>query len=174
MIGIFGSAFNPPTKGHACVIKGALSVFDRVIAVPSYDHCFGKIMAPFKVRVAMASALIDDINSDKVTLSEIEAIIWNGSPVSSLSVLRALSLLYPNEKIHLIIGPDNADSFDKFKHHDIITRDFGVYVAPDAGGELPRSTEVRRRITRSEPFFDAVTPSVAKLLIKTHYHFQGI
>lgn len=174
MIGVFGSAFNPPTKGHAFVIKEALEVFDRVIAVPSFDHCFGKKMAPFDLRLELAKALVADIGDKRVEVSDIEKEIWSGDPVSSLQVLMALKAAFIDEDIQLIIGPDNAANFHKFRNHSFIRHMFGVYVAQDAGDQFPRSTEVRRRITDSEPYNEAITPRVAELLKENHHNFQGI
>lgn len=174
MIGVFGSAFNPPTKGHAFVIKEALKVFDKVIAVPSFDHCFGKNMASFDLRLDLAKALVADIGDKRVEVSDIEKEIWSGEPVSSLKVLMTLKAAFLDEDIQLIIGPDNAANFHKFRNHSFIRHMFGVYVAEDAGGQFPRSTEIRRRITASEPYNDAVTPGVAELMKENYHHFQGI
>lgn len=173
MIGVFGSAFNPPTRGHAFVIKQALGHFDRIIANPSYDHCFGKQMAPYEVRLALAQAMVRDLGDPRVTVSDIERSIWSGGPVSSLEVLRALQAVYPDEQLTLIIGPDNAASFRKFRNHDIIKRDFGVYIAEEAS-DYPRATEIRRRIASSEDIQGTVTPGVAALLKDNHQHFAGI
>lgn len=174
MIGIFGSAFNPPTKGHAFVINQALARFDRVIAVPSYDHCFGKRMASYNVRLALTHQFIRDLADERITVSDIERTIWIGEPVSSLEVLRAIRAMYPDEPIELIIGPDNAENFHKFRNHDLIKREFGVYVAKEAGKDFPRSTEIRQRMSQNDPYHESVTQGVARLLKNNHHHFKGI
>lgn len=174
MIGVFGSAFNPPTKGHAFVIKKALLQFSRVIAVPSYDHCFGKMMAPFDVRMALTEAFVKDLNDSRVEVSDVEERIWTGDPVSSYEVLTALRKEFPGEEIKLIIGQDNAEQFHRFKNHERILKEYGIFVISDAGPKYPRSTEIRRRISASEDVGEGVTESVSELLKANHEHFIGI
>lgn len=174
MIGLFGSAFNPPTKGHAYVIREARKTFDRVLAVPSFDHCFGKAMASYDVRLMLTKAFVEDLNDPYVQVSAVEREIWTGGPVSSYDVLTALRLAYPDQDIQLIIGQDNANHFERFKNHEKIVKEFGVFVVPEAKEGFPRSTEIRRRIEASEGFESAVTDSVAALLKDHHNHFLGI
>lgn len=173
MIGIFGSAFNPPTKGHAFVLNQALERFDRVIAVPSYHHGFGKKMAPFELRLSLTEQFVRDLGHDRITVSGIERELWTGEAVYSIVVLRAMKSLYPNEHIKLIIGPDNAEKFHLFRYNEMITREFGIYVAEDAE-HFPRSTEIRQRMSQNDPYHEAVTQGVAKLLKDNHHHFKGI
>ena len=40
--GVFGSAFNPPTRGHYDVLTQAAPHFDRRLLVPSVAHAFRK------------------------------------------------------------------------------------------------------------------------------------
>lgn len=171
MLGVFGSAFNPPTKGHAFVIHRALGLFDRVIAVPSYHHNFGKLMAPFEVRMDLAEALVQDLNQPRVCVSGIEKEIWTGQPVTSLALLRALSEQYPEEEPVLIVGPDNGKRLHEFADYDTLSREFPIYVVNERDNRFPRSTEVRRRINALECFDDAVTPSVGNLLRNHGAHF---
>lgn len=173
MIGIFGSAFNPPTLGHAQVIKGALQSMDKVIAVPSYDHCFGKRMAPYEVRVKLARALVSDMGEERVVVSEIERKIWAGGPVSSLSVLRALRDRL-NDELCLIIGPDNAERFHEFRNHEQIRQEFQVFVAQDAGECFPRSTQIRQIISEGGLPEHGVSSGVLAQLKHDYKHFQGI
>lgn len=174
MIGVFGSAFNPPTKGHAFVIKEARKSFDRVLAVPSFDHCFGKKMAPFEVRMMLTKGFVSDLNDSNVLVSDIEKAIWKNQPVSSYEVLTALKERYPDDQIHLIIGQDNAEQFHRFQNADRIKQEFGVFVVTDAGPDYPRSTDVRKRLSESESVEGAVTESVEALLGIYHQHFVGI
>lgn len=174
MIGVFGSAFNPPTKGHAFVIKEARKAFDLVIAIPSFDHCFGKMMASFDVRLMLAKAFVSDLNDPNVLVSDIEKAIWKNQPVSSYEVLTALKERYPEDQIQLIIGQDNAEQFHRFQNADRIKKEFGVFVVADAGPEYPRSTDVRNRLSESESVEGAVTESVEALLGIYNQHFIGI
>lgn len=171
MLGVFGSAFNPPTRGHEYVIRQALGLFDRVVVVPSYDHAFGKWMAPFDVRLALTEAFVRDLDDPRVFVSDIERDIWESRAVSSLDLLWALSERYYDEQPVMIIGPDNAKRLSEFSNFDALSAAFPIYMVPGRADHFPRSTEVRRRICTMKPYDDAVTPSVAHLLKTDAIHF---
>ncbi|EAZ99786.1 hypothetical protein [Marinobacter sp. ELB17] len=69
MVGILGSAFNPPTRGHLDAIRQALDVRDEVWLVPSIDHFFGKAMLPFPIRWQMWPLFTVDIANPQLRLS---------------------------------------------------------------------------------------------------------
>lgn len=149
-------------------------MFDRVLAVPSYHHAFGKHMAPYDIRVALAEAFVQDMAEPRVQVSDIERTIWTGEPVSSLAVLRALAEQHPDEQPVLILGPDNGARLHEFAHYDQLSSEFSVFILGGQGSHFPRSTEVRRRLAAHEAVAEAVTPSVAALLTTTSHHFAGL
>jgi nicotinate-nucleotide adenylyltransferase len=146
-IGIFGSAFNPPTVGHFRALQEASRSFDEIIILPSYSHPFGKQMAPFDDRMEMTRLIIDS-NPEyfKLKLSNAEQVLFSlhpNKPVYSYDVLSHFSKIYPSAELHLILGPDNSDikTFSKFYKHKEILSQFAVFSLPTSPGA--RSSECR-------------------------------
>ena len=79
-IAVVGSAYNPPTLGHADVIEQALGQADAVWLVPAYHHAWGKAMAPYDQRCAMAEALLADLAEPRVRLMAVEHLLGDGHP----------------------------------------------------------------------------------------------
>lgn len=162
---VFGSAFNPPHMGHADVVEQALAVFDRVILVPSFAHAFGKTMAPFALRLAMAQALkthsgwgervwVSDIEQDIAVKKEPSAAIY------TFDVLSALEVLEPNHAFTFIVGPDNAEpaTWAKFYKAEEIDKRWGRWVAQEQ--KAIRSTGIRTMINNKQCPPEAHCPSI--------------
>lgn len=112
-IGIFGSAFDPPTLGHLDVIRQFAGQFDRILLVPSAKHAFDKRSLPFAVRVEMLHRFVDSISVDcDLEVCELEAqLLLNnpGLPVYTFDLLMALEEQYRGTAdLAFIRGPDNA------------------------------------------------------------------
>ncbi|WP_144395356.1 adenylyltransferase/cytidyltransferase family protein [Pleionea sediminis] len=122
-IAILGSAFNPPHLGHLDILNQIAWEFDEIWLVPSYCHAFGKVMAPFKDRMAMTRNLaqaFDGFECDspikpQIIVSDIEARIgkMKDSPVYTYDLLDQVETEYHsrNKRCNLtfVIGPDNAE-----------------------------------------------------------------
>ena len=136
-IGIIGSAFNPPHKGHQDIIEQIYSEFDEILLIPSYRHAFGKQMESFENRLYMTSLLTQDFHAIKniafkpILTSSIEKDIGfnNSTAVYTFDVLEELEQRYLCMNIEadltFIIGPDNAthDIWNKFyRGSEIIDR----------------------------------------------------
>lgn len=165
-IAIFGSAFNPPTLGHATVIK-SLAEFDEILLVPSIAHPWGKEMPTFSKRCTLVKAFINDLNLACVKLSTIEQKILDKAPtsvVTSFAVLQELQLQNKKDELTLVIGPDNFKQFNKFYKSETILKTWKVLVCPE---KLPiHSTVVRKKLLLGENITDMVSPLVYKLLVK--------
>ena len=112
-IGVFGSAFDPPTLGHLDVIKQFASQFDRILLVPSAQHAFNKQSLPFSVRVEMLEQFVSSVRIDcDLEVCELEAVLLNNnpdSPVYTFDLLVALDDKFQGQAdITFIRGPDNA------------------------------------------------------------------
>lgn len=140
-IAVFGSAFNPPHRGHEDVIAQALVVFDHVLVIPNYKHAFGKVMMPFELRLAMAQSLaVESPTPSRVTVLDVECDIaqrktaaGDSTPIYTYDVLCELEARYPQAQLHFVIGPDNADPiiWRQFYKADEITRRWQLWFAKE-------------------------------------------
>jgi len=160
-IGIMGSAFNPPTKGHLNLIEQALCVVDEVWLVPSYAHAFGKEMISYESRCNLVNAFILDINNPKVKAKCIEHTLYHGAPVYTWDLLSEMEQIKPSgTQIVFIMGPDNKENWDKFYKASEIKEKWGIWAGQ--GESSIRSTLVRERISKQECISDLVTKRVEK------------
>ena len=138
-IGIFGSAFNPPTLGHQDVLCQAATHFDRILLVPSASHAFSKKLLPFAERVAMLhcflrEALVPDCELELCTLEE--TLLKNNpdTPVYTFDLMEALEQQY-GETVELgfIRGPDNADpaTWNRFYKAEEIEQRWNLFTAQE-------------------------------------------
>lgn len=169
-IAVFGSAFNPPHRGHEDVIVQAAQKADSVLLVPSYCHAFGKQMAPYNIRFRMAEAMVSDMaQSVPIQVSDIERKLSAqgepSQPVYTYDVLNAVQSDFPDAAITFVLGPDNADpaTWQRFyRAQDILDR-WGIFVAQE---RIPiRSTLIRNKLAEGiDPSGLEVSPSVIKFI----------
>ncbi|MBU2710808.1 adenylyltransferase/cytidyltransferase family protein [Zooshikella harenae] len=151
-IGVFGSAFNPPTCGHLDAIRQAAPHFTTILLLPAAAHAFNKQMLDFRTRLELLQCFIGDLPklSCKVEVCTIEQDILNKQPqqpVYTYDVLKLLSDQYsPGTKIRFILGPDNAqpEVWKKFYKADEIKQQWGTFVVKEL--EAVRSTLVREQL----------------------------
>lgn len=163
-IGVFGSAFNPPSKGHMSVIIRAAKNFDEIWVVPSANHAFGKNMLPLAIREEMVKALIADISNCQVKLVSCEPQVSEGV-VYTIDLLDFLAKNNPDCKFVFLCGEDNIDGFHKFhRAQEILDRHEvqGFDVIDDV-----RSTYIRNSITNGTNLWkDMVSPSVKRVVLE--------
>jgi len=163
MIGIFGSAFNPPTKGHLDAIVQALSVCDQVWLVPSISHAFLKKMLPFEDRLTMVDAFIADIGDDRILRSDIERELWDGNePVHTIDVLNGLQARHPDETLAFLCGPDNVMAFSRFERATDVLNGWHLISLPER--TKIRSSDVRVARYFNDPIDHMVTPGVFEII----------
>jgi nicotinate-nucleotide adenylyltransferase len=160
MIGIFGSAFNPPTRGHADAIEQALEHCDEVWLVPSICHPTGKVMLPFETRWRLVQRFVEDINDPRVSASCMEETLWDGLlPVYTVEVMAWLQHHHPKGTFAFVCGPDVAASLDQFQSVNRLRERWQIIEVAER--RSIRSTLVRRsRHTGMDPAA-WLTPSVA-------------
>nr|WP_086937930.1 nicotinate-nicotinamide nucleotide adenylyltransferase [Thaumasiovibrio occultus] len=164
-IAVFGSAFNPPSLGHASVLK-RLSMFDQVLLLPSAAHAWGKKMLPFDIRCQLVDAFITDLQLANLSLSTLEAeLLQQSDSVTTFAVLTALQERDPEATFTFVLGPDNLLAFNKFYRSDDILQRWNIMACPQTVNI--RSTMIRDAIAQQDAIDAWVTPGVAALI--SHY-----
>jgi nicotinate-nucleotide adenylyltransferase len=177
-IAVFGSAFNPPTRGHKDAIEYVLNhegPVDAVFLVPAFKHAFAKHMADYNTRSHMVELFVQDINDARVKALCIEHHIKKNTdtPVYTFDVLSHIQThLYPDAKLSFIIGPDNKANWHRFYKAQEIEKTWSLIEVPER--VTVRSTSVRETIggnlekTSSEKtnleIRSMVTPRIASFL----------
>ena len=161
-IAVFGSAFNPPTLGHASVLQ-RLVHFDLVLLVPSFAHAWGKKMAPFDSRCQWLRFFLDELQQDNLQICDIESkLAENNETVTTFALLKALSRKYPNDHLTFVMGPDNLLNFSKFSNYQGILNQWNVLTCPQTHNI--RSTQVREALKDGKSIDHLTTPSLSQKL----------
>lgn len=130
---IFGSSFNPPTRGHIDAIEQIIDRYDYILLVPCYEHAFGKKLIAYEHRIKMLQIVCQSWSSSKITISNIEQEIHseNPGPIYTYEVMKTLQEQLGSEnKLSFIIGPDNASPqiWEKFYRHQDIEANWSIDV----------------------------------------------
>jgi len=177
-VGILGGSFNPPHAGHVDICRQALAgeYVSRVIVVPAFVHPFGKPLAPFEHRMAMARLAFEPFG-DRVEVSDIEARL--GGISYTIDTVRALRRRHRLAHLRLLIGTDVLPDLPKWKEIEQLLALAPVLVFPRAGfprteppAGLPNiemvgiqpprvsSTRIRQRLAAGNDAEDAIPPAV--------------
>lgn len=112
-IGVFGSAFDPPTRGHLDVLEQVAPQFDLILLVPNAHHAFNKQPLSFELRIQMLQAWQQDIQLPcELRVCDIEAALLQkkpNQPVYTFDLLEALEQQFNSAQLSFIRGSDNAD-----------------------------------------------------------------
>ncbi|MDN5205177.1 nicotinate (nicotinamide) nucleotide adenylyltransferase [Fulvivirgaceae bacterium BMA10] len=134
-IGLFFGSFNPIHLGHLIIANVMVESTDmkQVWFVVSPQNPFKSsrsLLHEFD-RLKMVEAAIND----NYNLRACNVEFGMPKPSYTVDTLAYLSDKYPQHDFKLIIGEDNLPSFPKWKNHQVILEQFGVYVypRPDAG-----------------------------------------
>lgn len=177
-IAVFGSAFNPPTLGHADVIEQLLAAFELILLVPNANHAFGKNMLDFEHRINMLQQMLTDkfAHNPKLIVEPIEQqLLADKNPndtqaVYSFDLLTALEKKYTG-KLHLVLGPDNlqGQTWQRFYRYQDIQQRWQVFAAQQRNDI--RSTLAREQLNNNDD------QDLAKLLsasVITYIKQQGL
>ncbi len=138
LIGVFGSAFDPPTLGHFDVLQQAAQVYSTILLVPSASHAFNKQSQPFHTRIAMLECFVTDLSLPDCSLEicDIEQnMLMNHpeKPVYTYDLLVELEKKYINAELGFIRGPDNAhpDIWSRFYKATEIEKNWSIFTAEE-------------------------------------------
>ena len=184
-IALFGGSFNPPHVGHVLVVAWVLATdqADEVWLIPTAHHPFGKDLAPFADRAAMAQAAVAPLGSRvKVDLVEGE----REGPSYTIDTVELLRKRHPDCRFSLVVGTDILHDGPKWKEWDrlrtlvdlLVVRRGGV-----PGSEVDDGTPlfpvlsasaVRARIAKGEPIDRLVPSGVRAILQSRRLYRQGV
>ena len=112
----FGGSFDPPHIGHLSIIQSCILKSQQFLLIPAQQ-------SPIKDHIPEASAfhrkqmlelLIHDINHP-VTIDDWE--INNPAPNYTYETIKHLQTVYPQSKLHMVIGGDQLANFSKWKNY---------------------------------------------------------
>jgi len=129
-IGLFFGSFNPIHMGHMIIANIMVETTDlnRVWFVVSPQNPFkqGKGLLHEFDRYDMVRAAIHD--NYKLEVSDVEFHL--PKPSYTIHTLVHLREKFPEKAFNVIIGEDNLTNFTKWKNHDQILEQYGLYVYP--------------------------------------------
>lgn len=162
-IAIYGGSFNPPHVAHLLAATWALAThpIDELHVVPTFQHPFGKELAPYDDRVRMAELVFGSLPRTRVSRIE-ESLGGPSMMVRTLEQMRATS---PSARLSLIIGSDLVDELPRWHSSErvkelaqLIVVDRGTdpdnngrFFLPDISSSLIRTLVREKRWREIEP-----------------------
>jgi nicotinate-nucleotide adenylyltransferase len=129
-IGLFFGSFNPIHMGHLIIanIMAETTDLKKVWFVVSPQNPFkpSKSLLHEFDRYDMVQAAIADNYKFEVTDIEFHL----PKPSYTIHTLVHLSEKHPDKQFKLIVGEDNLEQFAKWKNHEQILENYGLYVYP--------------------------------------------
>jgi len=143
-VGLLGGAFDPPHLAHVALAQRAIDQLELdVLHVVPTGKAWHKAreLSEAKHRVVMAqlaflSSSPDGRYSDKIRIDDREA--QRSGPSYTIDTVKEIELLYPNAKLFLIIGQDQALAFEQWRAPDQIVQKAQIVIA---SRDVPLHTE---------------------------------
>jgi nicotinate-nucleotide adenylyltransferase len=164
-IALFGSAFNPPSAGHADCVAQLAQFVDEVWLIPSFRHAFDKHMSPYALRCEWVQAFAQDLGPHvKLMAIEEELAQATGTPrpIYSYEVVEHIVQRHAEHQFLLAIGPDNMHAWSRFSHTERIHALCQVMVTQER--LQVRSTGIREELVRGYVPRAMLTPHVIQAL----------
>jgi len=135
-VGLLGGAFDPVHIGHIKLAEFILSrgVVDQVWLTPCYKHRYDKEMADAGHRVAMCKIATATNNRIGVCEYEVENRL-TGETYKLIKKIQANAITNKIYNFSVIIGQDNANTFDKWYNHKELAKMVRFIVVPRKGVE---------------------------------------
>ena len=134
-VAILGGAFNPITLGHiqsAQFILNTSKQFDEVWLMPSYHHMYNKDMVSSEHRLNMCKLASKVDGRIKVFDYEIKNEL-SGETYNFVKRLKTETELTEKYKFSMVIGLDNANTFDKWVNYEELEKLMSFVVIPRKG-----------------------------------------
>lgn len=142
-VAIFGGSFDPPHVGHQTIVKKILKKLDidLLIVVPAYLNPLKvKSFLDAKVRYKLLKKLF--AKKEKVIVSPYE--IEQERPVYSIETIKHIIDKYKPEKLYLIIGADNYESFHLWQSFEEIKELVTLVVVTRDGIKYSKEEPVKK------------------------------
>ncbi|MDX1627825.1 MAG: nicotinate (nicotinamide) nucleotide adenylyltransferase [Fulvivirga sp.] len=163
-VGLFFGSFNPIHVGHLIIANVMVETtdIDQTWFVVSPQNPFKNqksLLHEFD-RLDMVNAAIFDNYNLKATDVEFNM----PKPSYTVDTLVYLKEKYPEHDFVLIIGGDNLKSFPKWKNHQKILEDYGLYVYPRPGAEPSELTKHENVCMVQSPEMDISATFIRKCI----------
>ena len=151
-IAVYSGSFNPLHKGHLAIMRHLTQEagFDRVYLVVTPQNPF-KDAHSLPTGEARYEAAVEAVKKHpelKVDVLDIE--LRMTPPQYTIRTLDALREAEPHNEFTLVIGADNLASFQGWREHGRILREYGVVVFPRKGFHRGHD---KARLLREDPAF---------------------
>jgi nicotinate-nucleotide adenylyltransferase len=142
-VALLGGAFDPPTLGHIAVARFVLNVsktFDEVWLVPCFRHMYNKRLSPTVARLEMCELVAAQDGRVRVFDFEITHQL-RGETYNFVQRLLDDPMAQNEYDFSLIIGMDNANTFDNWVNFEELERMIRFVVVPRAGEKRNESVD---------------------------------
>lgn len=157
-IGILGGSFDPPHFGHLLLARQTREIvgLDEVWLMPYFAHNWDTTVSPAHDRLAMARL----IEEPEIKASDEE--IRQQTKSYTIDTVRRLKAKHLHQ-FYWIVGSDVVGEFNRWKDHDVLTREVQFLVFPRHGH--PVSSALPQGFTLvSSP--DLVTSNISSTIIR--------
>ena len=162
-VALYGGAFNPIHNDHIGVAKFVLETsgeFDEVWLLPAFHHMYGKDMASPENRLEMCRLAAECDKRIKVFDYEIRNKMA-GETYNLFKRLKEEKELTEKYQFSMIIGLDNANTFDKWVNYEELERIARFVVVPRVG--VVRDVDVNWYLKPPHVFLNAEKNKIGNL-----------
>jgi len=187
-VGLYGGSFNPPHVAHQLVALYVLETqpLDELWFVPTYQHPFGKALAPYTDRVAMCELAAMPLGARvKVSRAE-EELAKRPGFVASRTLDLVDYLAADGRELRLVCGSDIlADTAKWYRWNDVVAKAPLIvigragYALPAGstatGVEMPQisATEIRALLAPRQLRVESLLPAQVLRYIDEHHLYSS-
>jgi nicotinate-nucleotide adenylyltransferase len=134
-VALLGGAFDPPSLGHIQVAKFVLNTsktFDEAWLVPCFSHLYNKKMADASWRATMCDIACHVDPRIKISTFELDKKL-RGETYHMVKMLLKEPWAKDKYDFSVVIGMDNANSFDKWVNFEELERMIRFVIVPRKG-----------------------------------------
>ncbi|MBN2533582.1 MAG: nicotinate (nicotinamide) nucleotide adenylyltransferase [Spirochaetales bacterium] len=175
-VAILGGAFNPVTRGHiqvALFVLEAAALFHEVWLMPCFKHIYNKKMTEAGHRLAMCELAAAKHARIKVSDYEIKKKFDRGTYYLMKELLDE-DFVQNRYDFSLIIGQDNANTFDYWVEHDALKNLLRFVIVPRQGVDADPSVDWYLQsphiyLAADRPVIKVSSTQVRELLKESNY-----
>lgn len=190
-IALYFGSFNPIHKGHIALAEWVVEqgLCDELIFIVSPQNPLKSSteLAPEFSRYEMCEmACASSRYPDRIKVSAVEFVLEK--PSYTINTLRYLRSEFGSQmQFSILLGADNIESFDRWREHEEILRDYRLLVYPREGYSVEKfadkitflsdaplfdfaATDIRKAIADDEDFIDKLPSAVAKYIIQNRLY----